>query len=84
MHCCLKNKPTEWDFVSSQAEPAYKSSANKSTGMSPFCICTGYGAPTTLDLDPLPPMFFAYSSALKYSHHIKEVHEQVCNILVDT
>lgn len=51
-------------------------------GVPLFHICTGYDAPTTLDLAPLPPMFSVSTFAIEFSNHINEVHDAVRKRLV--
>lgn len=74
---CLVKITSDWELVLSKAEFAYNNSVNRSIGLSPFRICTGYDAPTTHDLTPSPPMFPASTSAIEFSNHTKEVHDEI-------
>ena len=49
--CCLiGNHIRNWDSILSMAKFAYHNSINRTTGMSPFEIVTGYNARTPIDL----------------------------------
>ena len=47
-------KPKQWDLALPQAEFAYNSSVNISTGKSPFQVVYGQNPTSVLDLVPLP------------------------------
>ena len=47
-------KPKQWDLALPQAEFAYNSSVNRSTGKSPFQVVYGRNPTSVLDLVPLP------------------------------
>lgn len=71
---CLVKTTLGWEMVLSQAEFAYNNSINRSTGPSPFHICTRCDKPMPLDLAPLRPMFTASASTIKFANHIQGVH----------
>lgn len=75
MFRCLVKTASDWELVLSQAETTYSNLVNRSTGLPPFHIYTGYDAPSTPNPASLPPMFPTSASAVEYSHHIKEVHD---------
>lgn len=77
----LVKTASDCELVLFQAEFAYNNLLNRSTGSSPFNICTVYDAFATLDLAPLPPMFFASATALEFLQHLKEVHDTSVNNL---
>ncbi|PKA61678.1 putative mitochondrial protein [Apostasia shenzhenica] len=54
LRCLVGDHTSSWDLVLLMAEFAYNSSVNRSTGMSPFMIVTGYEPRKPIDLIELP------------------------------
>ena len=60
-----------------QAEFAYNSSINRSTGKSPFQVVYGRSPNSVLDLVPLPAKGRVSDDAEAFAEHLKQFHEQV-------
>ena len=54
LRCIVGEKPKQWDLALPQAEFAYNSSVNRSTGKSPFQVVYGHNPQGVLDLVQLP------------------------------
>ena len=61
----------------STAEFAYKNSANRSTGKSPFQIVNGYSPRTLINLVPLPPQMRMSDPAENFAKHIHDLHAKI-------
>ena len=81
LRCLVGDSPGNWDLVLPQAEFAYNSSVNRSTGKSPFKIVHGYKPRKLTDLIPLSHHARVSVSAESFAQHIRELHEQICTHL---
>ena len=63
IRCISSEKPKRWDLALSQAEFAYNSSVNRSTGKYPFAIVYCVPPKHALDLVPLPELSGVSQSA---------------------
>ena len=77
LRCLVGDSLGNWDLVLPQAEFAYNSSVNRSTGNSPFEIVHGYKPRKPTDLIPLPNHARVSVSAKSFAQHIQELHEQI-------
>ncbi|KAK8942512.1 hypothetical protein KSP39_PZI008912 [Platanthera zijinensis] len=66
-----------WDLVLHIAEFAYNSFVNRSTGMSPFQIITGYDPIKPIDLIDLPSTYRTSIFASSFAKHIHELHKEI-------
>jgi Integrase zinc binding domain/Integrase core domain len=68
---------TTWDLVIPHAEFAYNSSANRTTGMSPFEIAHGLVPRKPLDLVPVDPHVRASEDGVAFARHVSELHKYI-------
>ena len=67
----------QWDLVLAQDEFAYNRSKSQTTGSSPFEVVYGRNLISPLDLAPLPTHHQFSGDAEESTKHIKKLHEQV-------
>ena len=77
IRCISSEKPMQWDLALSQAEFAYNSSVNRSTGKSPFSIVYYLPPKHALDLVPLPELPRVSQVAENMVDHIQAMQEKV-------
>ncbi|CAL2270953.1 unnamed protein product [Prunus armeniaca] len=70
-------KPKQWDSLLAQAEFAYNSSVNRSTGKTPFEVVYGKTPSHYLDLVPISNPTVTSKKAEDFSVSIARVHEDV-------
>ena len=73
----VRDRTRDWDLTLPHAEFAYNDSVNRSTGMSPFEIVTGYRPRRPIDLAPLPLHTHVSASALSMAEHIRSLHSDI-------
>lgn len=66
-----------WDQVLSTTEFAYNSSTNRTTGLSPFEIVTGYKPKTFVNLILMFVIHNPSEFALSFVSHIHSLHEEI-------
>lgn len=66
-----------WDLVLSIAKFAYNSSVNRSIGMRPFEIVTGYKPQAPIDLIPMSITHRSSELASAFAHHIYALYEEI-------
>jgi hypothetical protein len=77
LRCLVTDHHSSWDLLLPQAEFAYNSSVNRSTGLSPFEIVTGTKPKVPMDLTSLSTPSRISEAAEDLSHHIQQIHEEV-------
>ena len=70
IQCISREKPKQWDLVLFEAEFAYNSSVNKSTGKSPIAIVYYVPPKYALDLVPLPELPGVSQATKNMADHI--------------
>lgn len=66
-----------WDEILHTTEFAYNSSVNKTTGMRPFKIVTGYRSRAPIDFIPMSTTHRPSESASSFTHHINSLHKEI-------
>ena len=84
LSCLVGDKASSWDLVLPQAEFAYKSSVNRSTGRSPFEIVAGLSPRRPIDLVPALDGVRLSLDADNFSEHMRTIHEEVRQKLQDS
>ncbi|KAK8923695.1 hypothetical protein KSP39_PZI019139 [Platanthera zijinensis] len=77
LRCLAGEHVGSWDLDLPIAEFAYNSSVNRSTGLSPFHIVSGYDPRKPIDLIPSPLESRPSESAESFAQHLHELHESV-------
>lgn len=77
LRCIVGEKPKQWDLALPQAEFAYNSSVNRSTGKSPFQIVYGRNPKGVLDLVQLPLGERISDDAVAFAEHLHQLQEEV-------
>ena len=77
LHCLVGDKLRQWDLVLPQAEFAYNSSINRSTGKSVFQIVYGANPKGVADLVDLPTDPYLSKDATDFVENIQGIHQQV-------
>lgn len=67
LRCLVGKHLRSWDNVLLIVEFAYNSSVNKTTGMSPFEIVTGYKPRASIDLIPILATHKSFESASTFA-----------------
>jgi len=70
-------KPKQWDLALPQAEFAYNSSVNRSTGKSPFQVVYGRNPMRVLDLVQLPLGDRINDDGEAFAEHIQQLQQRV-------
>jgi len=71
------DKIRQWDLSLPQAEFAYNSSVNRTTGLSPFHVVYGKNPTSPLDLAPKPFNDRINEDAIARAENIQEIHKRV-------
>lgn len=77
LRCLIGDHLRSWDGIISTAEFVYNSSVNKTTGMSPFEIVTGYRSTAPIDLISMSATHISSEYASSFAHHIHSLHEEI-------
>jgi hypothetical protein len=77
MRCLVTDHQTSWDLLLPQAEFAYNSFVNRSTGLSPFEVVTGAKPRVPVDLAALPIPTSHNEAAEEISQHIQQLRNEV-------
>ena len=77
LRCLIGDNPRQWDLVIPQAEFAYNSSVNRSTGKSAFQIVYGANPKGVVELAELPTHPNVSREATDFIDHIREIHQEV-------
>ena len=77
LRCLVGDKPRQWDLILPQAEFAYNSSINRSTGKSAFQIVYGANPKGVVDLMDLPTDPYLSRGATDFVENIQGIHQQV-------
>lgn len=77
LRCLIGEHLRVWDKVLFVVEFTYNSSANRTTGLSPFEIVTGYKPRTPIDLIPMSSIHNPSESATSFATHIHLLHEEI-------
>ncbi|KAK8916151.1 hypothetical protein KSP39_PZI023352 [Platanthera zijinensis] len=77
LRCLVGERVSSWDLDLPVAEFAYNSSVNRTTGLSPFHIVSGYDPRKPIDLIPSPLESRPSESAESFAQHLHELHESV-------
>ncbi|KAE8702634.1 putative CCCH-type zinc finger family protein [Hibiscus syriacus] len=77
LRCLAGTKPKQWDLALPQAEFAYNSSKNRTTGLSPFEIVYGQNPSGVLDIAPIPRIGRFSPKADEMEKYLRGIHEQV-------
>lgn len=67
----------QWDRIIAQAEFAYNSSVNRSTGKTPFQVVYGGNPKQVVDLLPWSNQAKVSMEAEEFAAHLKLVHDRV-------
>ena len=84
LRCLAGERPKQWDLLLPQAEFAYNSSINRSTGKTPFESLYGRPIPHFLDRTPLPIHTHSSATAEDYVQHITNVQREIFEKLQDS
>jgi hypothetical protein len=77
LRCLVGDKPRQWDLVLPQAEFAYNSSINRSTGKYAFQIVYGANPKGVVDLVDLPTDPYLNRDATYFVENIQGIHQHV-------
>ncbi|XP_073263062.1 uncharacterized protein [Populus alba] len=77
IRCLSGEKPKQWDLTLAQAEFAYNSMQNKSTGKTPFQVVYCQPPSHALDLVPLPKLPGMSIAAEHMADRVKAIQEEV-------
>lgn len=77
LRCLVGKHIKSWDRVLPRAEFAYNSLANRTTGLSPFEIVTGYKHRTPIDLIPMSVSHRPIESASMFASPIHSLHDEI-------
>lgn len=77
LHCLVGDHLKLWDIVLSITEFVYNSLVNRTTGMSPFKIVTGYKIRAPSNLIPMSATYRPSESASNFAQHIHSLHEEI-------
>ena len=77
MRCIVRDQLRNWDNVLPQAEFAFNSSTNHTTGYSPFEVAYGLKPKQPIDLIPLPTFVHTNQDGDAFACHIWDIHEKV-------
>ncbi|PKA61481.1 hypothetical protein AXF42_Ash014398 [Apostasia shenzhenica] len=77
LRCLVGDHTSSWDLVLPTAEFAYNSSVNRSTGMSPFMIVTGYEPRKPIDLIELLVSYRTSEFASSFAQHMHDLHKEI-------
>jgi hypothetical protein len=84
LRCIVGEKPKQWDLALPQAEFAYNSSINRSTGKSPFQIVYGKNPQGVLDLVQLPVGDRVSDDAEAFAEQLHQLQQDVRSKLQDS
>ncbi|GKE45956.1 RNA-directed DNA polymerase, partial [Tanacetum coccineum] len=73
----IRDNAKQWDLILPQAEFAYNSSVNRTTGKSPFEVVYGWNPITPLDLVPIIEVGRFSEEGADQSKQIKELHRSI-------
>ena len=73
----MRDQLRNWDNVLPQAEFAFNSSTNCTTGYSPFEVAYGLKPKQPVDLRPLPTSVCTSQDGDAFARHIRDIHEKV-------
>ncbi|RVW96613.1 Transposon Ty3-G Gag-Pol polyprotein [Vitis vinifera] len=77
LRCIVRDQLRKWDNVLPQAEFAFNSSTNRTTGYSPFEVAYGLKPKQPVDLIPLPTSVRTSQDGDAFARHIRDIHEKV-------
>ena len=77
LRCIVRDQLRKWDNVLPQAEFAFNSSTNRTTGYSPFEVAYGLKPKQPVDLIPLPTSIRTSQDVDAFACHIQDIHEKV-------
>ncbi|RVW78808.1 Transposon Ty3-I Gag-Pol polyprotein [Vitis vinifera] len=77
LRCIVRDQLRKWDNVLPQAEFAFNSSINRTTGYSPFEVAYGLKPKQPVDLIPLPTSVRTSQDGDAFARHIRDIHEKV-------
>ncbi|WJZ92513.1 hypothetical protein VitviT2T_011503 [Vitis vinifera] len=77
LRCIVRDQLRKWDNVLPQAEFAFNSSTNRTTGYSPFEMAYGLKPKQPIDLIPLPTSVRTSQDGDAFARHIRDIHEKV-------
>ncbi|RVW54342.1 Transposon Ty3-I Gag-Pol polyprotein [Vitis vinifera] len=77
LRCIVRDQLRKWDNVLPQAEFAFNSSINRTTGYSPFEVTYGLKPKQPVDLIPLPTSVHTSQDGDAFARHIRDIHEKV-------
>ncbi|RVW26657.1 RNA-directed DNA polymerase-like [Vitis vinifera] len=76
LRCIVRDQLRNWDNVLPQAEFAFNSSTNRTTGYSPFEVAYGLKPKQPVDLIPLPTSVRTSQDGDAFARHIRDIHEK--------
>ncbi|RVW47624.1 Transposon Ty3-I Gag-Pol polyprotein [Vitis vinifera] len=76
LRCIVRDQLRKWDNVLPQAEFAFNSSTNRTTGYSPFEVAYGLKPKQPVDLIPLPTSVRTSQDGDAFARHIRDIHEK--------
>ena len=77
LRCLAKDHIKQWDLTLPQAEFAYNSTVNRSTGKSPFQVVYGQNPNQVVDLMDVSNQPRASDDAIAYAENLREIQEEV-------
>jgi hypothetical protein len=77
LRCLVTDHQAAWDLLLPQAEFAYNSSVNRSTGLSPVEVVTSTRPHLPMDLSTLPLTTRHSKAAEDFAQHIQQLHAEV-------
>ncbi|RVW68296.1 Transposon Ty3-I Gag-Pol polyprotein [Vitis vinifera] len=77
LRCIVRDQLRKWDNVLPQAEFAFNSSTNRTTGYSPFEVAYGLKPKQPVDLIPLPTSVRTSQDGDAFARHIRDIHEKL-------